>query len=93
MPSNNRLLNHVQKKLNKKIMFTKHRKLANEKCYYRYVADDEECSQKRQINSAKEKKAPKSRAMVQLFYYENRGKCCRKLWKHDGDKLKVSRQS
>ncbi len=27
--------------------------------------------------------------MVQLFYYENRGKCCRKLWKHNGNTLKV----
>lgn len=24
-----------------------------------------------------------------MFYYENRGKCVRKLWKHEGKKLKV----
>ena len=28
--------------------------------------------------------------MVQMFYYENHGKCCKTLWKHDGKKLKVS---
>lgn len=28
--------------------------------------------------------------MVQMFYYENHGKCCKNLWKHDGKKLKVS---
>ena len=27
--------------------------------------------------------------MVQMFYYENHGKCCKTLWKHDGKKLKV----
>ena len=28
--------------------------------------------------------------IVQMFYYENHGKCCKNLWKHDGKKLKVS---
>ena len=28
--------------------------------------------------------------MVQMFYYEQRGKCCRTLWKHHGRVLKVS---
>ena len=27
--------------------------------------------------------------MVQLFYYENRGKSCKSIWKHMGDELKV----
>eukprot|EP00095_Tigriopus_kingsejongensis_P009032 maker-scaffold458_size165745-snap-gene-0.25 protein:Tk09032 transcript:maker-scaffold458_size165745-snap-gene-0.25-mRNA-1 annotation:"PREDICTED: uncharacterized protein LOC103509413" len=27
--------------------------------------------------------------MVQMFYYEHRGKCCKKIWRHNGDKLKV----
>jgi len=27
--------------------------------------------------------------MVQMFYYEQRGKCCRTLWKHHGRVLKV----
>ena len=31
--------------------------------------------------------------MVQLFYYENHGKCCKNLWKHDGKKLKVRKLS
>ena len=30
--------------------------------------------------------------MVQMFYYEQRGKCCRTLWKHHGRVLKVSAQ-
>ena len=32
----------------------------------------------------------KTGKMVQMFYYENHGKCCKTLWKHDGKKLKVS---
>lgn len=27
--------------------------------------------------------------MVQMFYYEHRGKCCKKIWSHNGDPLKV----
>ena len=53
---------------------------------------------RRQINKSGEEIAWKKllahrrkKTMVQLFYYENRGKCCRKLWKHDGNKLKVSK--
>ncbi len=36
-------------------------------------------------------KRKKKKKMVQLFYYENRGKSCRKLWKHNGDSLKVTK--
>ena len=51
---------------------------------------------RRQINKDEEivcerKVIGTEKTMVQLFYYENRGKCCRKLWKHDGNKLKVSK--
>lgn len=51
-------------------------------------------SWKIQLRSCEEESEEgKQLIMVQLFYYENHGKCCKNLWKHDGKKLKVRKLS